>query len=218
MPLRFARKEKNAFFTGLWITAETEEWFLRRLGNGISAEMEAGFPPVRRLEALSTRYLLHVLSGLPERAPCVKDLFGKPYLEGQETRISISHSGPLAAIILSPDAVGVDVQQWDPRMERLAPRFCHEEEILFAHGKDSLQMQHVLWGAKEAMYKAHGRKRLDFRDHLLCDRFDWNPAGGNFDARILEPDTPPWLFQGYYRPFAEGMLVWVVEKAPIFVS
>jgi len=215
MPLLYARKDRNRFLLGLWRTTETESWFRERLQvqPGEVAE-EAALHPSRRLDWLSTRHLLHLLSGASERVPCLKDTFGKPFLEGQDTRISISHSHGWAAIILSPQAAGVDVQRWDQRLERLAARFASPEELAGASGPDRLAILHVLWGAKEALYKAHGRRRLDFRAHMPCERFDYSARGGRFQARILEPGKEEWAFDVYYRPGKDSMLVWALEKLP----
>lgn len=215
MPLLYARKDKDRFLLGLWRTTEPEAWFRQRvrIHPGERPE-EATLHPSRRLDWLSTRHLLHLLSGAPERLPCLKDTFGKPYLEGEDARISISHTGGWAAIILSPFAAGVDVQRWDERLERLATRFARPEELEEAAGPQRLAILHVLWGAKEALYKAHGRRRLDFRAHLLCGPVNYRERGGAFEALIREPGRPDWPFVVQYRPGPGHMLVWALEKLP----
>ena len=48
--------------------------------------------PRKRSEWLASRDLLFQIAALPERAKCLYDDFGKPYLEGIDKHISVSHS------------------------------------------------------------------------------------------------------------------------------
>ena len=42
------------------------------------------------------------------------------------------------------------------------------------------RMEHlsVYWGAKEALYKAYGRKKLEFKQHILVEPFKYNLKKG----------------------------------------
>ena len=87
-------------------------------------------------------------------------------LDYQQTfSISISHSGKVAAIILSDEllALGIDVEQNKPRhFTELAQEFCTEEE-LNALAKNSSYQEgfYKLWTIKEALAKASQTPLVD---------------------------------------------------------
>lgn len=217
MPLRFARKIPQEALLGLWMAEESLDWFAGRLVLEEEERQElAGVHPGRQLDFYSTRYLLHLLHGDRERRPCLKDTFGCPYLVGAPTRISISHSHHMAAVIVGVQACGIDIQRWDARLLRLAPRFAAPEERAFLQGQDQQQGLQVLWGAKEALFKAYARGGLDFRAHLHCAPFQLGHDRGQLEATIAKPAETPRHFDVSYRFFEEGVLVWAMEKMAIF--
>ena len=56
---------------------------------------------------------------------------GKPYVVDFPVKISLSHSGKFAAVALSENEVGVDIERTEPQQRRLAERFFHTEEISY---------------------------------------------------------------------------------------
>ncbi len=180
MPLSLHQTVAPAGEIGIWDIEEPEEWFLGRLL--LSPEEQQQFHKLkgrRRTEWLAARQLVHEMSGRLERAAFVKDAFGKPFLRESNYHISISHSQYKAAAIAAPRAVGIDIQHWVPRIERLASRFLSREELSnLAPGPEERLFQiHVLWSGKEALYKAYGKKALDFCQHLSIQPL---PAGARF--------------------------------------
>ena len=85
--------------------------------------------------------------------------------------ISISHSRELTSVMASPRLVGVDIQKLVGKIDRIASKFMTGVEMECLDEKYRLEHLHVFWGAKEALYKAYGRKQLDFRQHI----FVWVP-------------------------------------------
>lgn len=169
MPLSLHQMVAPAGEIGIWDIEEPEKWFLGRLL--LSPEEQKQFHKLkgrRRTEWLAARQLVHEMSGRFKRAAFTKDEFGKPSIRESDFHISISHSQQKAAAIASPHAVGIDIQHWVPRIERLAPRFLSPEELeSLAEGPEERLFQiHVLWSGKEALYKAYGKKALDFCRHL----------------------------------------------------
>jgi 4'-phosphopantetheinyl transferase len=212
MPLRYARKMANQALVALWDAREPEVWFQERLHLAEEEVPElARIHASRRLDWYSTRYLIHLLSGLPERTPVIKDTFGRPSLRDDHHRVSISHSDGLAAIALSDRAAGIDVQRWDPRMEKLAPRFLTSAELEAASGPQVREITHLYWGAKEALYKAHGWRRLNFKQHLACGPVDYDPRGGTLEGLIrIAPDRVK-AYQLHYHSFEDAILVWALD-------
>jgi len=76
----------------------------------------------------------------------------------QSFSISITHSGNIAAIILSDQSLrlGIDVEQAKLRnFTELAPEICTAEEIAFIAKNNNIQEDfYQLWTAKEALAKA----------------------------------------------------------------
>ena len=167
---------------GLWSITEPEYWLRDQLLlypaelRQLSGLKGAG----RRREWLAARYLVHLMSGRTVRGAFVKDEFGKPHLEHSDWQISISHTQGMAGAIAAPRLCGIDIQRLVPKITRLAPKFMNEAEaaVDIPDSRERLLYLHLLWGAKEALYKAHGRRKLDFRTNLHVDAADFSAEGG----------------------------------------
>lgn len=173
----------------LWKIEEPEEWFLKQLALSPLEQAEhvkivaAG----RRLEWLAARHLVRVLAwNTGEPYIFQKDGYGKPYLLNSGKHISISHSHGLCAAMTAPVPCGIDVQKIVGKIERLAPRFLSETEMAGIENSLKLLHLHLFWGAKESLYKAYGRKELDFREHIPIAPFTPNPAGGTCSGRVFK--------------------------------
>ena len=123
----------------------------------------------RRREFLAARLLLHQMSGRERRGRLIKDTDGKPHLEDSLFFISISHTVGLSAAMAHPHVCGIDVQRIVPRITHLAPKFVGTQEREQLIPAEELLQLHLIWSAKEAMYKAYGRRQLDFREHLFVN-------------------------------------------------
>ena len=87
--------------------------------------------------------------------------------------MSISHTHEYTAVITAPLLVGIDIQKKVEKITRLAKKFLNDNEQeqveLSATPIDHL---HVYWGAKESLYKAWGRKSMDFKQNLFVRPFN----------------------------------------------
>lgn len=100
------------------------------------------------------------------------DAFGKPHALDIPWTISFSHSLKYLAFSISNNhAVGVDVEAFRPTLEQVAPRVFHASELqcIAAHPRPELARQ-FLWGAKEAVYKAWGKRELIFREAMRVNQ------------------------------------------------
>ncbi len=158
---------------GIWQNNEPVAFFEEKI-DLYPAELHeiAGLKDRKRLEWFSSRYILHLMSEREVRGACLKDEYGKPYLENSEYHISMSHSHELTAVIASTALVGVDIQYKVEKITRITGRVLSESELDDLQKIYSLDAIHVYWGAKEAMYKIYGRKEIDFRKELFVDSFD----------------------------------------------
>src|SRR5690242_18510206 len=129
--------------------------------------------PRKRTEWLASRELLFKISNLPQRLGCVYDEFGKPELKGSDQHISISHSELWCAAMISDMHCGVDIQLYSKTVERIAARFLTENDLQNARkAKNPLHHLHLLWGVKECIYKAYGKRQLGFRENILITKLD----------------------------------------------
>ena len=189
MPLVFHKHVQSEAELGLWRITEDEDYFLDRLN--LFPKEQLGLEKLkghRRLEWLAGRWLLHLMSGREDRGACLKDEFGKPYLENSLYQISISHSRELASVMASPKLVGVDIQKLVGKIDRIVDKFMREVEIDSVSSNFRLEHLHVYWGAKEALFKVYGRKQLDFKKHIFIEPFSFDLAKGTCKGAVVKDD------------------------------
>lgn len=120
----------------------------------------------RRKEFLAVRALLHEMFAvmgcsvqqMKKNGEIEHDQNGKPLLKG--FHISISHTQGFAAVILSREkSVGVDIEYYSDRVQKIASKFLRKDEV--AHDLDSLL---VHWCGKETVYKLFSEEKLQFSE------------------------------------------------------
>jgi len=166
--------------------------------------------PRKRTEWLASRELLFKISNLPQRLGCVYDEFGKPELKGSNQHISISHSELWCAAMISDQTCGVDVQIYSHTVERIAGRFLTAQDLDSAQSaKNPLHHLHLLWGVKECLYKAYGKRKLGFRENIIITQLDQQQQRGqgeiNFEGLHLQYDF-------YFRMLPEAAWVFCMES------
>ena len=136
----------------------------------------------RKKQWLAYRILIRKLLE-PQEFPVEYDEVGKPFLAGSHYHISVSHTGDLAAVIMSSKGkVGIDLEKIRPRIENVKDKFMNDYELGRLIQGHELEQMTLTWCAKEALYKLYGIRTLDFRHHMTVEV----PArtGLNFHARI----------------------------------
>lgn len=236
MPLLLISRPFADTTFGLWQIAENEAFFLRELPLNPSeiTELAEHQNPIRRLEWLAARWLLHKLSDAPQRLKLAKDAFSKPFFpENQQLSCSLSHSkGHVGALLvgkweaeqpevppaqsnLAQRGGGCDIQVVTPKMWRLAHKFLNETEQIYVDGQPSsaqLDLLHVFWTAKESLYKVYGLKRLDFRRNLLVEIHHWDGQSGQGRGIVHKGayrQDCSLVFHKTHLP-EEGELIWTV--------
>ena len=107
---------------------------------------------------------------------------------------------------------GIDIQFIVPKITRLAHKFLCPPEAASIEEATALDQLHFYWGAKEALYKAHGRRKLDFIEHIKVEPFKYVAPNGSTTG-IVQKDGELLRFQIFYERSPEGfMLVWAVEQ------
>lgn len=90
---------------------------------------------------------------------------GKPVVDGYQ--ISLSHTRGWAAMVLAEDdgvvrSVGVDIEYYSDRVNKVADRFIRPDEQ-----NDSLPYRLINWSAKETVYKLFSEEDLQYFDMRL---------------------------------------------------
>ncbi len=201
---------------GLWQIAEPEAFFKEELPLSSTETHEmALMQHVRRMEWLSSRWLLHKITGAPQRLPLAKDVFSKPFfLDQPDLYCSLSHSQGVVGALIAEQNCGCDIQVLVEKMPRLAPKFLGEAEFDFVAGFPEhvrFELYHLYWTAKECLYKAYGLKALDFRKHIFVEDVEWDGQTGTAKGIIEKND----FWHNYQLRFGKveletGGLIWAV--------
>lgn len=153
--------------TGLWEIKEEENYFHKRLVLSPLEELELSkIKGDRRKQWLAGRWLMHIISKDQERIDWIKDEMGKPHINGEGDFISISHSGRWVAAIIHSQMVGIDVQLKDPRLEKISQKYLSQKENAWIPKQSRNVYLAIIWGAKESVYKAWGKKGISFQRHI----------------------------------------------------
>lgn len=98
--------------------------------------------------------------------------------------ISISHSKSMALVGRSESPLGVDVEQFTPKIHRIQKRFHHPQESFEG---DETQGLVQLWTAKEALYKTLRIPGISFKEQLRVAPFSVGDTQGT--ASFIEGDN-----------------------------
>jgi len=142
----------------------------------------------RNLHWLGARVLLRKMLLTDEYIDCKVDEHGKPYLVNLPYHISLSHSFDYAAVMISKTrAVGIDIEQVNEKVERIAHKFMRKEELDFIEDAYRIQQLYVCWCAKEAVYKCFGQKEVSFVNNILLREFRFKDQGF-LDTKLVKDD------------------------------
>jgi phosphopantetheinyl transferase len=206
MPLCYKENLANDGIWGIWEIKEEEDWFFNQWQlSSVEHHHFSKLKGQKRLEYLSSRHLVHVLTELENRIPIHTDNVGKPYFDlNPNLHLSISHSHGYAAAILSKTIkVGVDIQLIVPQMIKVAKRVFNEKELSFIPKEKELEMLHVFWGIKEAVFKAYGIGGLDFKEQICIQPFEYLYNSGNFEVFLIK-ENQQLIYKGLYHFLPKG--------------
>ena len=136
------------------------------------------------------------------------DASGKPHLTDGKC-ISISHSHQMAVVIVSNQAVGVDVELVRKKVAKIGPKFCTSElQYLAPDLSTEIQRLTVIWGAKEAVYKIVNREGISFNHHIFVAPFELSSTK---TSALLSFDSLHRPFSIQYQLIANYALVYAFE-------
>ena len=214
MPIVFRSGNDDAALSGaVWQCTESTE----ALGESLSLSPEsrallASFRSERRRrEWLTVRRLLNELH--PDQ-PAPEILYsgnGRPSLS-DGSHISISHSEHYVTLCWSRShRLGCDLESIRPQINRLAGKFVGSQEREFLGEHPSLEALHLVWGAKESLFKLYGSGGVDFRKELEVSSFQIGESG-TLRAAIRKTDFNLDTLI-HYRFFDDMLLVYTAHPA-----
>lgn len=177
--------EADDFELAVWHVTEDMSYFEQKLYiHEDEKEIIEELSPRKKLEWYSSRYLLHLMSGRAARGHFIKDMHGKPFLQDSDRSISISHSNNYVAVIASKKTVGIDIQTYVQKIKRIQHKYVRKDEEPFLLNADDIKTLHIIWGAKESLYKAYGKRGLRYLEHLQLKNLDSKSEQGVFTGTI----------------------------------
>ncbi|WP_421945317.1 4'-phosphopantetheinyl transferase family protein [Pedobacter sp.] len=214
MPIVYNKNIDEHSVLAIWKIEETEAQLLAGLQLkqhelDIISSLNNG---KRLLHWLSTRLLLRTLLNTAEYIDCKFDEDGKPYLVNFDYKISLSHSYDYAAVMISKDyAVGVDIELIKHKIKSIKHKFLNDVELAQKQIGDNTEGLYVCWCAKEAIYKWHGKKGLEFKAHIHIKPFKLKNEG-SLNALVELPNGTRELTVNYFKT-ADGYMVGYVQAA-----
>jgi hypothetical protein len=166
MPIIFEKQITPAKKLAVWQITEPLDFFLGKLG----LEPDRNSSEKRQLENAVCSFLLNELAGEDMHLHLSRDEFGKPYVRNAGHGISFSHSRDMVACVIDMEgrSAGVDIELIRESILGLSKKFINPEDSSPFTG---IVHCHMIWGAKEVLYKIHAKKELDFICHLTV-KFD----------------------------------------------
>lgn len=167
----------------------------------------------RKKEFLATRFLIKALLG--KKAKIYYDKHGKPHLADSTLHLSLSHSYNLIAVILDgKHSTGIDIQLFNQKIFRIKEKFLNSNELdYFNRSNAQLEMLHILWGAKECIYKEYGSGNLSFAENIYIAPFRSENRGSVRGCLSIHNIRREYVLD--YVHYSNYMLVYITELVNI---
>jgi phosphopantetheinyl transferase len=136
-----------------------------------------------------------------------KDVWGKPFIPNGP-HINYSHSSSHVLWGEHADhAIGVDIENERPQLIKLQSKFCSTEELSYLDTCEPLSQLLLIWSAKESIYKAYGKKALDFKLHMQISAFKASTEGTLEAVLNIEKEIP---LSVHYKRMDTSVATWCV--------
>ncbi|TDW96212.1 4'-phosphopantetheinyl transferase family protein [Dinghuibacter silviterrae] len=206
MGLFFQQDINECTRLGVWQIAEPADFFLK----SVPLQREISHPH-KRLQHLAGRFLLRYLyPDFPYKDILIANT-RKPYVPGESFHFSISHCGNFAAAIVSRHyRVGIDIEAFTPKVEKIIHKFLSPAEQAFLDPRAPLQHAIVCWGAKEAVYKWYGIGEMDFMRDMPLEPFTYGSEGAL--ACRFSKQEPPRILPMRFKTWRDMAMVHLVTE------
>ena len=175
MPIIRIIKPNDNTIVGIWKITETIDELskLVTLSSKSRELLKTRKSSIHKLQFLSVRAILIEL-GYADDNLSYQD--NAPILDDSK-KISISHSNLFSCVIISDLKVGIDVQEINHKINKIAKKFIGYETSYL--DLDDFKRMTIIWNIKESIYKIANIIGLDYKTHLLvvpfnlCDNFTY---------------------------------------------
>ncbi len=164
----------------LWKIEEDVNYYLERLKltSYDYAELDKFLVEKRKLQWYASRHALKQILKTDEVVDLQKNELGKPFINGSELHLSLSHTNEITAAMANPYyRVGVDVEHIKEKVKRVAHKFTTAYEMELMTEENEVAYLITIWSAKESLYKLYGNKKLDFIEHIKLEPFTLEKEG-----------------------------------------
>lgn len=207
----FYKQIKNEYgWIGIWKLTEKPEDLIQlvQLQPEDQNRFENMHSEKRKTEFLAARVLVKMALGAD---PLLKyNEFGKPFLSNNSKHLSISHSADFASVFISDQKNGIDIEQTERKIDRVATRFLHDEERSFISRLTHPQPAKIgYWSAKEAIFKCSDEHGIQFNNHIRIEGFEARD-GHRFIGQLKLKDQTVY-YNLYFHYLENNVLVYGVE-------
>lgn len=138
------------------------------------------------------------------------DQFGKPNLKDGR-HISITHSHNFAAIVLSNQNVGIDMEKQREKIMVIADKFSDFEFTYLNKNviDDYVRKLTVIWGVKESVFKITNEIGISFKDHIKVLPFSIEDYK---TTAILDFENKQTFFEVIFAEVENFTIVFAKEK------
>jgi phosphopantetheinyl transferase len=187
MPLLLSKPINTYSSYAIWNISETEQELVKLIQETPPIHL-----PNKKSEWIVTRILAKYLCDIYDLAyQGVHNLdTGKPVLTNLNAEISITHSFPLAAVLINLNKpCGIDLEWPREKLGKVKSKFLHSSEENYPQDTETLCK---IWSAKEVLFKVHGAKNLSFKDQMRIEfEDDWKARGhimknGSSESHVIE--------------------------------
>lgn len=152
----------------VWKYDDNEDLPFENLIETENFEKFQNYHPTKIKESLLVRKALQSI--LPTHKILYKER--EPYLFPKDYHISITHSFPFAAIAVSKEKIGIDMEKFNPKILRIEHKFIYPKEADFFIDKEKVEYLTVIWSVKESLYKIHHSNYFSLKQNYKVEPFD----------------------------------------------
>jgi phosphopantetheinyl transferase len=213
MPVFLKKNISDVALLGVWEITENPEALRQQIHLNDEEEIlyNSFSNDNRRIHWLSYRVLLKELISDEEYSHVIYDENGKPFLSYNSHHLSVSHSGKFSAVIVSKvNPVGIDIEKIHAKIEKVSAKFLTEAEIGQLGNENIFEKLHICWGAKEALYKLFGKRKLLFQENIRLFPFEFSGKGSLIGEIITKKFRKKYLLRfekidDYILVYADGL-------------
>jgi 4'-phosphopantetheinyl transferase EntD len=170
---------------GVWRIDEPAGFFFSNLKLSIAEQsLLTTLLPAKKLEWLASRYVLDQIMDHPDRVDTNVLPSGKPILIGRDEEISLSHTDNHVAAMIGKTSVGIDIQRCKHKILQVEHKFASAAESALIDRSQPVLHLHILWGAKEALYKIYSKKQLNFISQIFVNLPAQIQENGDFSGVV----------------------------------